>query len=103
MIGTSFDMNEVFFHRDARFMNRINHPCNCVNVHHGDCHVGPDGIHTVEGKRRAVKHLLFWEGYTAVKEYLASMAEQMKGREAEDALRLLDDVAKEVDAKRIDS
>ncbi len=75
-------MHEVFLTRgdamgipDEEDRYQIYDPCNCVLVHHGDCHIAA-GSET--GKAKCARQILHYEGAAGVYAFLDSMKEIFK-------------------------
>lgn len=101
-ITTAPDMHEAFLTRgdlqnSDHFVkvDAIN-GSNCVLVHPGGnnspCHAMAA---TKKGQRIVVRHLIRWEGYVPCKRWLAKMNKWMKGTQAQQGLRLLEEVHRE--------
>ena len=88
------DMHEVFLTRgdindkssDLLFMIMVRY--NCVLLHHKCHHLAG----TMTSQVKCIKHLIRYEGYDKIRDWLEELNDTMKGRQAEDALRLLKEV-----------
>lgn len=93
---TSAEMHEVFLTRGdvqnapAAVREGIHARANCVLVHPGECHLAAQ--HTQTGKQACARHLIRFEGYITIRAWLIGLAEQMRGDQAAQALRFLNDV-----------
>jgi hypothetical protein len=89
------DMNEVFITRgDIQGRKEILSPMimvkeNCVLVHNGDCHTK---AHTTDGQVKCIKHLITYEGFDKINEWLLEMRNQMVSSTPCDARRLLKEI-----------
>jgi hypothetical protein len=88
-------MNEVFITRgDIQGRKEILSPMimvkeNCVLVHNGDCHTK---AHTTDGQVKCIKHLITYEGFDKINEWLLEMRKQMVSSTPCDARRLLKEI-----------
>lgn len=88
-------MNEVFITRGdvqgnrERLLPFIMVKENCVLVHHGNCHTQ---AHTTAGQVKCIKHLISYEGYDVIEQWLLEMRDEMITSIPCDARRLLKEV-----------
>lgn len=81
-IEDNCDMHEVMFTRgmvqkmDLEDRLRIHSAENCVLVHPGECH---QQAATEEGKRKCVRQILEFEGFTRVMKFLEEIRDNMTG------------------------
>jgi len=64
----------------------INHPVNCVLVHHGNCHIEAE---TLEGKLKCLKQIITCEGILALEDWLKQMETDFPRQVAEARFLLL--------------
>ena len=88
-----YDMHEVIITRGhisgSVLQGKIMVRENCVLVHHGDCHIKAA---TRDGRKRCIEHLLKYEGYIKIKEWLLEMDSSLKSNLALDKLRLVKEI-----------
>ena len=87
------DMHEVLITRGDLSGSPVQYAImvaeNCVLVHHEDCH---HNAATTEGQAQCVRHLISYEGYDNIRNWLIEMDDLMKGNQALHALRLLKEI-----------
>lgn len=91
--GGNMDMHEVLITRGdlsgSPIQQAIMTAENCVLVHHEDCH---HNAATTEGQAQCVRHLISYEGYDNIRNWLIRLDGMMKGNQAIYALKLLKEI-----------
>lgn len=95
-----YDMHEVLItrgdvHGQPDLWEQIMVIYNCVNVHHGDCHLGAA---TEEGQRTCIIHLLYFIDFELIKRWLLLMKTRMRSSTPTKALHLVETIKEELDA-----